>query len=399
METLPEETKNAFTGKVVANAVNLNNPYASSMVDKVVGDSLMDDTSLGMIDQIISGHGLEGVTKVIKSDTDVNDDNGQQQQQTRSITSKSGGDGSDEKIRGRDAIKRAMKQAIKAKKPELEQEEEVKVVEEKKIEKVELNEVNMEIAAKALHTLVQHRGGGPFGKGRLSNIEQVQELEENLLNVLSMIKKVDGSGITSGTPITAPKASLMEASPPEAALFDDTSTHKQQLLSQKLVTNITPRPSVPAPVPVGAQTPHPIAQAPPGNSHQPKNIAGGLDDFLRSPQELSPQQLENLRDGLIQCLGMVQQQIASNLMPMSPSQTQTTQPVSVLSPSASSGNTKHLSQEPKTVDEEIRFTLGLLLKHRGGPGFGHGRLEGRELEALETNLKSITSKLREEVTS
>ena len=56
-------------------------------------------------------------------------------------------------------------------------------------------------------------------------------------------------------------------------------------------------------------------------------------------------------------------------------------------------------QEPQNIDEEIRYTLGLLLKHRGGPGFGHGRLEGQELEALEINLKSITSKLREEVSS
>ena len=415
MESLPEETANALTGKVVANAVNMNNPYASSMVDKVIGDSLMDNASLGMIDQIVSGNGLAGVTKLVKDDIDSSENQGEPQSRSTTATENNynnGGSGVNGKIRGRDAIKRAMKEAIKAKTPEVE-EEQVKVVEEKKVEKMELSEGDMEIAAKGLHSLVQHRGGGPFGKGRLSDPEQVKELEENLLNVLSMINKVDGSGIIStptATPAApastqaVPKASLMTTPDPAAALFDDTPPPKQQQqqsVPEDIVTDVTPRP--PAPVPVSVQTP--VTQtppAPPANSQQPKTIAGGLDDFLRAPQELSPEQLEGLRDGLIQCLGMIQQQIASNPKQFSPSPIQTRSvppPLSASSPAASSGNTKHLNQEPQNIDEEIRYTLGLLLKHRGGPGFGHGRLEGQELEALEINLKSITSKLREEVSS
>lgn len=46
-----------------------------------------------------------------------------------------------------------------------------------------------------------------------------------------------------------------------------------------------------------------------------------------------------------------------------------------------------------SLDQEMRTGLGLLLKHRGGPGFGHGRLQGSELDTLETRLRSISRKL------
>jgi hypothetical protein len=46
-----------------------------------------------------------------------------------------------------------------------------------------------------------------------------------------------------------------------------------------------------------------------------------------------------------------------------------------------------------SLDQEMRTGLGLLLKHRGGPGFGHGRLQGSELDILETRLRSISRKL------
>ena len=40
-------------------------------------------------------------------------------------------------------------------------------------------------------------------------------------------------------------------------------------------------------------------------------------------------------------------------------------------------------------EKDVKMALSLLLKHRGGPGFGHGRLTGKELELLETKLRSV----------
>ena len=51
------------------------------------------------------------------------------------------------------------------------------------------------------------------------------------------------------------------------------------------------------------------------------------------------------------------------------------------------------------LESELRTGLGLLLKHRGGPGFGHGRLNGAELDSLENRLRSISKKLSKEINS
>ena len=68
----------------------------------------------------------------------------------------------------------------------------------------------------------------------------------------------------------------------------------------------------------------------------------------------------------------------------------------------SGGNTGHQQvREENTVvsnlEKDLQLTLGLLLKHRGGPGFGHGRLQGKELSLLEEKLRSTVSQLRAEV--
>ncbi|KAL3944535.1 MAG: hypothetical protein SGBAC_001403 [Bacillariaceae sp.] len=46
--------------------------------------------------------------------------------------------------------------------------------------------------------------------------------------------------------------------------------------------------------------------------------------------------------------------------------------------------------------QKLRSFMGLLLKHRGGPGFGKGRLQGQEIDKFETVLGEITTMLREE---
>ena len=46
--------------------------------------------------------------------------------------------------------------------------------------------------------------------------------------------------------------------------------------------------------------------------------------------------------------------------------------------------------------QDIRTLMGLLLKHRGGPGFGAGRLQGNEAKKLETLAGELSDALREE---
>lgn len=52
--------------------------------------------------------------------------------------------------------------------------------------------------------------------------------------------------------------------------------------------------------------------------------------------------------------------------------------------------------QPLPIDQELRVALGLLLKHRGGPGFGHGRLEGEELDSMSKRLRGIAGRLLDE---
>jgi len=71
-------------------------------------------------------------------------------------------------------------------------------------------------------------------------------------------------------------------------------------------------------------------------------------------------------------------------------------PVSTPSVTQSPTAKRMLESKELPVDQELKLARGLLLKHRGGPGFGHGRLEGAELEALSSRLRSVVSKLSDE---
>lgn len=55
------------------------------------------------------------------------------------------------------------------------------------------------------------------------------------------------------------------------------------------------------------------------------------------------------------------------------------------------------SMEDSEEDRKsVRTLMGLLLKHRGGPGFGHGRLEGAEAEKLENMSSEVLAMLQKE---
>ena len=53
------------------------------------------------------------------------------------------------------------------------------------------------------------------------------------------------------------------------------------------------------------------------------------------------------------------------------------------------------SEESK---RKMRTLMGMLLKHRGGPGFGKGRLGGREIDQFNNLLQEVLGMLREEAT-
>ena len=60
------------------------------------------------------------------------------------------------------------------------------------------------------------------------------------------------------------------------------------------------------------------------------------------------------------------------------------------------------SSPPIGADEargKIRNLMGMLLKHRGGPGFGSGRLRGSEAEKFEQLLGEVSAMLQSEVSS
>jgi hypothetical protein len=54
------------------------------------------------------------------------------------------------------------------------------------------------------------------------------------------------------------------------------------------------------------------------------------------------------------------------------------------------------SSGPEEQRQNIRTTMGLLLKHRGGSGFGAGRIKGPEIDRFENVLEEVTAMLRDE---
>lgn len=64
-------------------------------------------------------------------------------------------------------------------------------------------------------------------------------------------------------------------------------------------------------------------------------------------------------------------------------------------PPATTGSSNDASEEENTR-KDIRTFMGLLLKHRGGPGFGSGRLQGGEAKKFEALADELSELLRQE---
>lgn len=259
--------------------------------------------------------------------------------------------------------------------------------------KLSINE--MESAANALKMLVKHRGGGPFGSGRVPE-EEVDALENALLGAVAMLEKDTRTayGAKGATQANTAQQSVMPVP-------------IEPMRASKPVS----RPAVPAQSVEARQSSPPPAAAPlaptrAASSNENVPIAVGLDQFLSKPKEMSTVELSALRDGLIQVLGMLTVEIAgrpaaaaapiemtnnvaapAHLPPKQILEEATTRIASLTA--GSSG-----SEVP--IEKEAKLALGLLLKHRGGPGFGHGRLEGKELVMMEEKLRSVAARLQKE---
>ncbi len=102
-----------------------------------------------------------------------------------------------------------------------------------------------------------------------------------------------------------------------------------------------------------------------------------------------------LRETLLDCLSAVHVQLTMKATsnPSKPAvqnnpPNPVTEPSVAVTSSAVSNNNGELP-----LEKDLRLALGLLLKHRGGPGFGHGRLQGKELAMMEDKLRSVVKRL------
>jgi hypothetical protein len=242
---------------------------------------------------------------------------------------------------------------------------------------------DLDKAARVLQLLVRHRGGGPFGAGRLQG-EEAKDLADALRDAEAMLKK-DFDDFAALKPAAKPVA----VTPPPVA--KDVGA-KQPAPPAPATLKPEPKvavkvPTMPATVPQASKP----APAPAAVGPVVKTIAQGLDAFLLDPSKIGTQDLEGLRDGIIQCLGLIQNEVVARQRgSISPA------PASPAAAPQPEGKPAPPLQHDESMEQQLKLALGMLLKHRGGPGFGHGRLQGRELDVLEERLKKVAAALSEE---
>jgi hypothetical protein len=179
--------------------------------------------------------------------------------------------------------------------------------------------------------LIKHRGGGPFGAGRLQTPEEILELERTMLEMVEVIRydtEINSNAVASTTATTttapAPQKQIVQ---PVAEPMKPLPPLSQSMVSPPPVATTT-RPPVSAVAPPTPLTP----LAPPANKQQIQQqpaaapatpvtessqevipIAVGLDRFLAAPEKASLMEMQGLRDGLIECLSLLQKNIQSRI--------------------------------------------------------------------------------------
>lgn len=142
-----------------------------------------------------------------------------------------------------------------------------------------LQPADLELMAKSLQMLVKHRGGGPFGAGRLQTPKDISEMEVSIMNTVSMLTKLDG---------VAPAAAPVRVAPVRAAPAPTPAAVAPKAVAPVARTVPAPAVQVKVAAPVQAtrvaQVQAPVQSGTEGEAEAPMTIAQGLDQFLSAPQ-------------------------------------------------------------------------------------------------------------------
>ena len=138
----------------------------------------------------------------------------------------------------------------------------------------------LELMAKSLQILVKHRGGGPFGPGRLQSKRDIEDLEKTLLSTVDMLNRLDG--VARAAPVAVPV-------PVKAAPVPVPAQQKvvEQVRTPAPVAKVSPPPPAPvsaAAVPVPVRVPQQARVVQEEDEEAPMTIAQGLNQFLSAPQ-------------------------------------------------------------------------------------------------------------------
>jgi hypothetical protein len=156
----------------------------------------------------------------------------------------------------------------------------------------QLQNDELELMAKTLQLLVKHRGGGPFGPGRLQSKKDISDLETSLLDTIKMLTKVDASSSTQSKAVAVP----VRAAPVPTPVARAVAPAPVPVPAPKAVAPAAPVPVArvvtPPPAPVAAVASAPVQQSEDVEG-EPMTISQGLNQFLLAPQlstrEVSPE--------------------------------------------------------------------------------------------------------------
>ena len=152
----------------------------------------------------------------------------------------------------------------------------------------------LEVVGKALRLTVRHRGGGPFGVGRLAGSEAV-ELESALLEVSELLKKDSQEAVPVKIATTSPGGRREPTALPPLPLSKSSSVNDVAVknINNKQVEKITVSEKKQKPVP---SIPPPPVATPPAPVTGSVPISLGLDQFLQNPQQLQTQVRNDMID-------------------------------------------------------------------------------------------------------
>jgi hypothetical protein len=234
----------------------------------------------------------------------------------------------------------------------------------------------MEQCAKALHSLARHRGGGPFGTGRLKDEEEVLQLQDDLTAVATSLRELDcgAAGGAAAAASSKAKGAINNVGGRDSFQATAATTTVAVVANAKAIAE-------------------PISNS---NSNSAPTVAAGLEEFLRDPRQLPLDRLESLKASLQQCLAMVSQEATTAAVALGEVGGGAGGGGDSTTDGTTSATTSEGVGDDVTLEKELPIAMGLLLKHRGGTGFGSGRLGGWSLTALEARLRSVISKLKKE---